>query len=160
MNRLMALVAACAVVISCGGVDQQKFDRIYKAGKALQTEVESNSGLPRPQSRDLLKEFDAEIAALSDHTIGKRESEALQAYADAANAYRYFLRFRVLDLDVDSSQMLLKGPNLEVATRYKLPLDSRSGGKWVNRAQAVTILLQAGDQRLSDANRLVKGSAG
>jgi hypothetical protein len=156
----MALVAACAVVISCGGVDQQKFDRIYKAGKALQTEVESNSGLPRPQSRDLLKEFDAEIAALSDHTIGKRESEALQAYADAANAYRYFLRFRVLDLDVDSSQMLLKGPNLEVATRYKLPLDSRSGGKWVNRAQAVTILLQAGDQRLSDANRLVKGSAG
>jgi hypothetical protein len=156
----MALVAACAVVISCGGVDQQKFDRIYKAGKALQTEVESNSGLPRPQSRDLLKEFDAEIAALSDHTIGKRESEALQAYADAANAYRYFLRFRVLDLDVDSSQILLKGPNLEVATRYKLPLDSRSGGKWVNRAQAVTILLQAGDQRLSDANRLVKGSAG
>jgi hypothetical protein len=156
----MALVAACAVVISCGGVDQQKFDRIYKAGKALQTEVESNSGLPRPQSRDLLKEFDAEIAALSDHTIGKRESEALQAYTDAANAYRYFLRFRVLDLDVDSSQMLLKGPNLEVATRYKLPLDSRSGGKWVNRAQAVTILLQAGDQRLSDANRLVKGSAG
>jgi hypothetical protein len=160
VNRLLALVAACAVVISCGGVDHQKFDRIYKAGKALQTEVGSNSGLPRPQSRDLLKEFDAEIAALSDHTIGKRESEALQAYTDAANAYRYFLRFRVLDLDVDSSQILLKGPNLEVATRYKLPVDSRNGAKWVNRAQAVTILLQAGDQRLSDANRLVKGSAG
>ena len=52
------------------------------------------------------------------------------AYTDAANAYRYFLRFRVLDLDADSTQILLKGPNLEVATRYKLPLDSRNGAKW------------------------------
>jgi hypothetical protein len=155
----MGLVAACAIVMSCGGVDQQKFDKVYKAGKALQAEVESNVGLPRPQSRDLLKEFDAEIAALGDHTIGKRESEALQAYTDAANAYRYFLRFRVLDLDVDASQIQLKGPNLEVATRYKLPVDSRNGARWVNRAQAVTILLQAAEQRLSDGNRLVKGSA-
>jgi hypothetical protein len=155
----MALVAACAIAISCGGVDQQKFDRVYQAGKALQAEVQSNAGLPRPQSRDLLKEFDAEIAALSDHTIGKRESEALQAYADAANAYRYFLRFRVLDLDTDSTQILLKGPNLEVATRYKLPVDTRNGAKWVNRAQAVTILLQAGEQRLNDGNRIVKGSS-
>ena len=156
----MAVAAACAILVSCGGgVDQQKFDRVYKAGKALQAEVESNTGLPRPQSRDLLKEFDTEIAALGDHTIGKRESEALQAYADAANAYRYFLRFRILDLDADSSQIQLKGPNLEVATRYKLPVDSRNGAKWVNRAQAVTILLQAAEQRLNDGNRLVKGSA-
>jgi hypothetical protein len=155
----MAVVAACALLVSCGGVDQQKFDRVYQAGKALQTEVETNSGLPRPQSRDLLKEFDTEIAALTDRTIGRRESEALQAYADAANAYRYFLRFRVLDLDTNSSQILLKGPNLEVAARYKLPVDSRNGAKWVNRAQAVTILLQAGEQRLNDGNRIVKGAA-
>ena len=153
----MAVMAACAILVSCGGVDQQKFDRVYQAGKALHAEVESNSGLPRPQSRDLLKEFDAEIAALSNRTIGRRESEALQAYTDAANAYRYFFRFRVVDLDTDSSQILLKGPNLEVATRYKLPVDSRNGAKWVNRAQAVTILLQAGEQRLNDGNRIVKG---
>ena len=153
----MAVAVVCALAVSCAGVDQQKFDRVVKAGAALQAEVQSNSGPPRPQSRDLLKEFDAEIAALTDHTIGTRESEALQAYADAANAYRYFLRFRVLDLDTDASQILLKGPNLEVATRYKLPLDTRNGAKWVNRAQAVTILLQAADQRLNDGNRLVKG---
>jgi hypothetical protein len=153
----MAVAAVCALVASCAGVDQQKFDRVYKAGAALQAEVQSNSGPPRPQSRDLLKEFDTEIAALTDHTIGTRESEALQAFADSANAYRYFLRFRVLDLDTDSSQILLKGPNLEAATRYKLPVDTRNGSKWVNRAQAVTILLQAAEQRLNDGNRLVKG---
>ncbi len=56
-----------------------------------------------------------------------------------------------------ASQILLKGPNLEAATRYKLPVDTRNGSKWVNRAQAVTILLQAAEQRLNDGNRLVKG---
>jgi hypothetical protein len=44
-----------------------------------------------------------------------------------------------------------------VAERYKLPLDTRNGSKWVNRAQAVTFLLQAGEQHLADGNRLVNG---
>jgi hypothetical protein len=38
-----------------------------------------------------------------------------------------------------------------------LPIDNRDGSKWVNRAQAITMLLQAGEQRLSDGNRLING---
>src|SRR3954467_7441689 len=155
MTRSLVLVALCFVAASCGGVDKQKFDAVYKAGQALQTEVQSNRGLPRSQARDRLKEFDTEISALHDRTVGRREADALQAYADAADAYRTFLRFRTLD--TEGGQILLKGPNLEAATRYKLPTDSRNGAKWVNSAQAITILLQAAEQHLTDGNRLIEG---
>ena len=154
--RLLVAAAVCVCVAGCGGVDQQKFDRVFKACKALQSEVQSSgSGPVRAELRDRLKEFDTEIDAVRDHTIGIHEADALKAYADAADAYRYFLRFRTLDAEEDTRQILLKGPNLEVATRYKLPVDTRSGTKSVNRAQAITILLQAAEQHLADGNRIV-----
>jgi len=155
LKRPIALVVACVFVVCCGGVDQQKFAAVSKAGKALQAEVEANGRTPRPEARDRLKEFDNEIAALHDKTIGRQEADALTAYGDAAEAYRYFLRFRALALDAEGGQIQLKGPNIEVASRYKLPVDTRAGAKWVNGAQAVTILLQAGEQHLNDGNRIV-----
>jgi hypothetical protein len=155
INRLIALVVACAFVVCCGGVDQQKFAAVSKAGKALQAEVEANGRTPRPEARDRLKEFDNEIAALGDKTIGRQEADALTAYGDAAEAYRYFLRFRALAVDAEGGLIQLKGPNIEVATRFKLPVDTRNGAKWVNAAQASTILLQAGEQHLNDGNRIV-----
>ena len=157
MRRLTALAAACAFVVACGGVDQKKFDGVYKAGQALQVEVQSSGGVPGSQSRDRLKQFDTEINALRDRTIGTHEADALQAYAEAADAYRFFFRFRAVDPEGDSGEILLKGPNIEVATRFKLPGDTRNGAKWVNRGQAITILLQAAEQRLSDGNRIVSG---
>jgi hypothetical protein len=152
----VGLAAACAVVVACGGVDRKKFDAVYSAGKALQAEVQSSRGLGS-LARDRLKQFDTEIDALRDHTIGIHEADALKAYADAADAYRYFFRFRATDTEGASGLILLKGPNLEVATRFKLPVDTRDGSKWVNRAQAITILLQAAEQHLSDGNRIVGG---
>ena len=158
MKRLIALLAGCALVAACGGVDKQKFEAVSKAGKELQAEIPSSNSLPPPQFRDRLKQLDAEIAALQGRAIGQQEVDALKAFSEAADAYRYFLRFRVLDLDAaDTSQIQVKGPNLEVANRYRLPVDTRNGSKWVNRGQAVTILLQAGEQRLNDANRIVDG---
>lgn len=153
---LVAMAATCAGMIACGGgVDRQRFDRIYTTGKALQAEVQSSgSGPVHAELRDRLKAFDAEIDAVRDHTIGIREADALKAYAEAADAYRYFLRFRTLDLEEGTGQIVVKGPNLEVATRYKLPVDSAGGNRSVNRAQAITILLQAAEQHLADGNRI------
>jgi hypothetical protein len=155
MRRSLVLAVLCVAAAACGGVDKQKFDGVYKAGQALQTEVQSSGGVPRSPSRDRLKEFDTEISALHDRTIGRREADALQAYADAAEAYRTFLRFRALD--TEGGQILLKGPNLDAAVRYKLPTDSRNGSKWVNSGQAITILLQAAEQHVNDGNRIVAG---
>jgi hypothetical protein len=153
--RAVALVVCCAGLASCGGVDRQKFDAVVKAGQAVQAAAKPVGG-DDTQARARLKEFDAQIEALRDHTIGAQEVEAFKAFAEAADGYRYFLRFKTLDLDVDPGQIQLKGgPNLEVASRYKLPLDSRNGSKWVNRAQAITILMQAAEQRLSDGIRIV-----
>jgi hypothetical protein len=157
MRRLIAVFAVCAFVVACGGVDQKKFDGIYKAGQALQAEVQSSGGAPRSPARDRLKEFDSAINAVRDRTIGTHEADAVQAYADAADAYRYFLRFRGMDPEEGTGQILLKGPNLEVATRFKLPIDTRNGTKSVSQARAITILLQAAEQRLNDGNRIVSG---
>jgi hypothetical protein len=157
LKHSIALIAACTLVVACGGVDKQKFDAAARAGKVLQADVESTHGQVGTEFRDHLKQFDTEVSALQDKAIGRREIDAVKAYTEAADAYRYFLRFRALDLDKDSTQIQVKGPNLEVAERYKLPIDSRDGSKWVNRAQAVTLLLQAGEQHLSDGNRLVNG---
>jgi hypothetical protein len=153
----IALIAACAFVVGCGGVDKKKLEAAAKAGKVLQADVESTHGQVGPEFRDHLKQFDTEVSALQDKAIGRREIDAVKAYTEAADAYRYFLRFRALDLDKDSTKIQVKGTNLEVAERYKLPIDSRDGSKWVNRAQAVTFLLQAGEQHLADGNRLVNG---
>ena len=109
MRRLTALAAVCALVVACGGVDQKKFDGVFKAGKALQDEVNSSGGGSASKERDLLKEFDTEINALRDHTIGIKEADALKAYADAADAYRYFLRFRAMDLEGDGRLVVLEG---------------------------------------------------
>ena len=68
---------------------------------------------------------------------------------------RIFLRFQALEPEEGTNQIKLNGPNAEVATRYKLPVDSKGGVKSVNRAQAVTILLQAAEQHLTDGNRIV-----
>ena len=157
MRRLTTLAAACAFVLACGGVDQKKFDGVSKAGNALQSEVQSSGGGSASKARDLLKQFDTEINALRDRTIGIHEADALKAYADAADAYRYFLRFRAMDPESGGGQIVLKGPNIEVATRYKLPVDTRNGAKVVNRGQAITILLQAAEQHLSDGSRIVSG---
>jgi hypothetical protein len=155
MKLAIVLAVACALIAACGGVDKQKFDGVSKAGKALQEEVQSSGGLPRSQSRDRLKALDAEVAALQDRTVGTREANALQAYTEAADAYRAFLHFR--GLDVDHGQILLKGTSIEMATRYKLPIDTRNGSKSVSSAQALTILLQAAEQHVNDGNRLVNG---
>jgi hypothetical protein len=155
IKRPLALAVACAFVVCCGGVDQQKFAAVSQAGKALQAELEANGRTPRPEARDRLKEFDNEIAALHDKTIGRQEADALTAYGDAAEAYRYFLRFRALALDAEGGQIQLKGPNIEVASRYRLPVDTRGGSKYVNGGQAITILLQAGEQHLADGNRIL-----
>jgi hypothetical protein len=153
----MVFTAACAFVVACGGVDKQKFDPVIKAGKVVAADVESTHGQVGSEFRDHLKQLDTEVEALQGRTIGSHEVEALKAFTEAADAYRYFLRFRSLDLEKDSTQIQVKGPNLEVAERYKLPLDSRNGSKWVNRAQAITMLLQAGEQGLTDGNRIVSG---
>jgi len=153
--RPLILILFCVSVSACATVDRQKFDAVVRAGAALQAEAKPVGG-DDTLARGKLKQFDTEIEAIRDHTIGAQEVEAFKAFAEAADGYRYFLRFKTLDLDVDPNEIQLKGgSNLEVATRYKLPLDSRNGSQWVNRARAITMLLQAAEQRLADGNRIV-----
>jgi hypothetical protein len=158
MRRPIALAALCVSVVACGGgVDQQKFDAVYKAGNALQAEVQSSGTAPRPEARDRLKEFDVAIEALRNTPRKNHGKVGMLNDLRRRGRLPGILRFRALDPEEGTTQIVLKGPNIEVATRYKLPVDTRGGTKYVNRAQAITILLQAAEQHLNDGNRILKG---
>ena len=111
--------AAAFVFVACAaaacGVDQTKFERVYRAGKALQVEVNATGGASA-DAITLLKAFQVEIATLDGRVSGGRERVALQSYADASDAYEAFLRFRVLDYDAVEGRIFLMGTNLEAAT--------------------------------------------
>jgi hypothetical protein len=148
---LLVIVVACST-----GVDQAKFDRVYRAGKALEVEVNSTGGASA-RSGLLQKEFETEVAALEGRAQGQQETDALRAFTEASDAYKYFLRFRSLDFDAVEGRILLMGTNLEVASRYNLPVETRSGSRWVDSGTALKVLLETAERKLAEANRFVNG---
>jgi hypothetical protein len=156
MLRGTCTAVAIAAVTACGGVDQQKFDAVYRAGKALQVEVNTTGGVGR-QCEALQKEFATEVSALDGRDRGKEEGAALQAFKEANDAYRFFLRFRSLDFEAVEGRILLMGTNLEVASRYGLPVETRGTSQWTDSGNALKVLLAAAELKLAEANDIVNG---
>jgi hypothetical protein len=106
-----------------------------------------------------LKGFETAIADADRRVSGGREKAALRSYADAAQTYRYFRRFRDLDRDAIGGMVLLRGSNRPVAFRYAIPFEERGGGRWVNRKKAMDIFAAKAAAELAAASRLVHGGA-
>lgn len=82
----------------------------------------------------------------------------MNAYTHAIDAYTHFLRFQLLDVDAVQGMVLLRGGNHDVAARYRLSIETRGGGPWVNRRQAMSIFLDEAERDLSEATRIVMGN--
>ena len=152
--RGVGATVVVAFVAACGTLDQKKFEAAYRAGKALQVEVNATGGTG-PRCEALQKEFDTEVSALSGRERGKQEAAALQAYKEASDAYRFFLRFRFLDFEAVEGRVLLMGTNLEVASRYGLPVEMRGTSQWTDSGNALKVLLAAAERKLTEANSMV-----
>lgn len=159
MNRAFA-IASLMACIACRGsnIDPRTFDAVDAAGQALRAESYTNdAGSSRLDDR--LKGFETAIAEADRRVRGGREKAALRSYADAAQTYRYFRRFRDLDRDAIGGMVLLRGSNRPVAFRYAIPFEERGGGRWVNRRKAMDIFAAKAADELAAASRLVHGGA-
>lgn len=94
-----------------------------RAGEALRVYVNAKGEVTPVRIRDLLQRFQAALTAVNGQTSGRREAAAVEAYAAASDAYKYFLRFRLLDVDAVQGMVLLRGGNHDVAARYGLSID-------------------------------------
>ena len=81
------------------------------------------------------------------------EKRRLRGYTEAAEAYRYLLRFRELEADGPAGTVLLRGSNRPVALRYNIPFEERGGGRWVNRKNAMAVFARRADAALAGASR-------
>lgn len=160
IRRVTSLVLSavyCLSLYACDGLDQKKFDQVYRAGKALQVEIESTGGSGGRRSDELLKQFKTEISAIYGRTKGAGEEAALRSFKEASDAYEHFLRFRFLDSDSVDGRILLMERNVDMAAIYKLPIEDRGGTKWVKSSIAIQTTHDAAEQRLAAANNLVNG---
>jgi hypothetical protein len=156
-----AVLCAYAVLgcIACGvpTLDQAKFQAVDRAGQSLRLDVNATNGLGSTRFPELLRQFQAEIAALNGRTHGRNETNLLKAYADANDSYRYFLRFQALERDAVGGMVLLSGPYRPVASRYGLPMENRGGGRWVNRKTAMRMFIDKAEAELTHASMVLDG---
>lgn len=153
--RTLCTAAVVAFVAACG-VDQKKFEAVHRSGKALQVEVNATGG-GGSRSEVLQKEFETEISVLNGRERGNQEEAALQAYKDANDAYRYLLRFRFLDFEAVDGRVLLMGTNLEVASRYGLPVETRGTSQWTDSGNALKVLFATAERKLAEADKIISG---
>ncbi len=167
--RYLALVGVIAVTAAaCSRVDQKKFDPLYRVGKEVDVDVESSGSVRLPKSEELLRRFKTEISLLQGRTGNKDEAAALEAYDNAAAAYKSFLDIRDLDLrgEARDGRMLLGDGWVAIGSRFNFKLEptpSQEGDKykfyWVNVREVVTALLAALKNNLAKASDLVNGKS-
>jgi hypothetical protein len=153
---LMLFVAGCTACRD-QSVDQKKFEAVDHAGQILQTDLIAGGGSPSAHFAVSLDEFQAEIARLDSRTNGRQESAALKSFAAAAEAYRYLLRFQLLERDAVQGMVLLSGSNRPIASRYGFPMENRGGGRWVNRKTAMKMLSESASVALREAHTQLFG---
>jgi hypothetical protein len=161
MPRRVLVAVAIAVVAACSGcrqtVDQAKFEGAYRAGKALQVEVQTTGGVG-PRSADLLKQFQTEVATLDGRARNEAEMAALAAYKDAIDAYSFFLRLRFLDYEAVNGRVLMMMNNLVSAKRYGLVVtDEKENAGWTDSGVALRSVESAAAKKMGEAERLING---
>jgi hypothetical protein len=143
--------------LACGTsrVDGTKFNRAGAAATALRMDVANSGAQGSARFDELLKQFRGEIAALQERTSGRREQAVLEAYRRAYENYDYFRRFKVLEHDAFGGMVLLRARNRPIASRYKLPMENRGGGRWVNRKDAMKAFSDQAVREMTTAANLL-----
>ena len=106
--------------------------------------------------QQLLQTLDVQLEAARHHVRGRREATVLRGYSEAAEAYKYLLRFRNLEADGPGGTLLLRGANQPIALRYKVPFTERGGGRWVNRKNAMDVFAARADVALAEVSRILQ----
>src|SRR4051794_30171031 len=104
-----ALSIAGCIACADSAVDTKKFEAVDAAAASLRMDAQAHSGIGSSRFVELLDALHVQIAALQKRVSGRHEKALLDAYAEAAEGYKYFLRFRELDRDAVGGMVLLRG---------------------------------------------------
>jgi len=154
-RRWCAWLAIASIACGAAPIEPAKFESADRAARAIRRELQTpiDSGAARIPA--LVERLQTEIAALKPRTRGRREVAVLAAYAAAAESYLYLLRFQRLDRETVDGMLLLTGANRPIASRYGLPMESRGGGRWVDRTAAMRTFAEKAATELDRAGELL-----
>jgi hypothetical protein len=153
-------------ISGCNRVDAQKFEPLHRVGKAVEVDIESPTAIHPTESERLFRLLRTEIAALEGRTRSDGEDAALQAYANAAEAYRRLLDIREIETQGNArdGRVLLGEGWSAVASKFNFaaePGPSLSEDKnkwyWINTTDAIGALRTALKESLTKAEGLVNG---
>jgi hypothetical protein len=152
-NVLVVLVGCLACADTA--VDPSHFEGLRVAMDSVRADIRT-TGAGSQHLQQLLRTLDVQLEAAGHQVKGRREATALRGYREAAEAYKYLLRFRGLEVDGPDGTLLLRGANQPIALRYKVPFKERGGGRWVNRKNAMDVFAAKADVALAEANRILQ----
>jgi hypothetical protein len=151
---VLAFLVGC---LACGdaAVDPRRFEAVRLAIDSVRADIRT-TGAGSQHLQQLLRTLDVQLEAAGQRVRGRREATALRGYREAAEAYKYLLRFRDLEVDGPDGTLLLRGANRPIALRYKVPFKEQGGGRWVNRKNAIDVFAAKADVALAEANRILQ----
>jgi hypothetical protein len=162
MSRAHRTARALVVVLLVGSlacadaaVDPRHFEGLGVAMDSVRADIRT-TGVGSQHLQQLLRTLDVQLEAAGHQVRGRREATALRGYREAAEAYKYLLRFRNLEADGPGGTLLLRGANQPIALRYKVPFTERGGGRWVNRKNAMDVFAAKADVALAEVSRILQ----
>lgn len=167
---LCFLLLVGSVMWGCSRVDQKKFDAVYRAGKAIEVDLNNSIGYQPVVSEQLLKQLQTEASLLDGRTSGRKEAAALRAYLDAAEADKHYLDIWSINLQVKSveGRLLLGEGWVAVASKYGFDIEASDGNNdptktykffWVKVSPTIETLGNAVKKSLTEASRQVNGQS-
>ena len=141
---------------ACDRTDSQKFDAVYRSGKAIESAVSSGTNIIK--YRELLQAMDAEISILKDRAKGPKELKLLELYESAARSYTDALVLWQLKIE-GGSDFLYLGPTLEKMLKpYDIRYEGDSDLRHGSSSAAIKIIWEEASKRLNAANALLHGA--
>jgi hypothetical protein len=107
--RRIVLTAMLTSLVACG-IDKTKFEPTYRAGKTLQSAVETSVNLIR--YTELVQALDAEVSIVRDRASGAKEKELVTLYEEALRSYKDALVIWQLKVE-GRADVIFRGPTLD-----------------------------------------------
>jgi hypothetical protein len=158
MARLVATLI-CLLAVSCaGGVNKERFDDVYRAGKAIEGSL--SVGVTMLKFAELVQEFATEVSIASDKAESRAEKEMVGHYAEALSACQD-------SLTIWNTKIKKRG-NLDVSVNPELrrivdayPIQGKGGKEYFNfdPDAAIQVIWSQAGGRLAAANRLYNGES-
>lgn len=156
--RCATTLAVCAVAsLTLGGcgIDEKRFDGVYRSGKALEAAVDS--GVTLLHYRELIQAFDTEVSIVNDRARGRAEKELVDKYEAAAQSYHHALLVWRLKVDGESD-WIYSGPTLDKAlAEYTIKWEGSSDLKRASVEASLPIIWAVAKVKLATANDVLNG---